>query len=652
MKVVVTVTGRAPNGGAKSRGIGPMLALVALAVMLTLSRAQAEGERKDVPVKYTWNLVDLYPTRQAWAEALARVEKRVDDLQPCKGHLGDSAATLLKALLTREEIAKEMARVGIYAMLSRDTDTRDSETGGMVSQTQNLENRLSTAWAWVEPEILALGDEKVKSFMTREPALAAFRPVLDDIMRRRPHTLSPTEERVFTRCSEMGDTGEAVYGLFTNADLPFPEVTLSDGRKVRLDQSGYGRYRSSTLRADRDLVFKTFWQTFKAFRRTLGLTLYNQVKSHIVNKDLRHYPSSLAAALDGANVPVTVYTQLVSDVNANLETLHRYLRLRKRMLGVEQLRYEDLYAPTVKAVDMRFTPEQAMEVTLAAVAPLGPAYTSVLKRAYDERWVDFLPTTGKRSGAYSAGSAYDVHPYQLLNYNGKYDDVSTLAHESGHSMHSWFSNKNQRFSNARYSIFVAEVASTLNENLLFHYTLHRAGDDSTRLFLLGERLEGFRTTLFRQTLFAEFELRIHEMAEQGQPLTGDRLSALYLELLRRYYGHDQGVCGVDELYGNEWAFVPHFYYNFYVYQYATSLMASTAIADRIRAEAPKGGTQARDAYLRMLSAGSSTYPVDLLKETGVDMTTSAPFRSSMREMNLIMDQMETLLQKGRFPPPR
>lgn len=621
------------------------LCLAALALLLAPAAARAEGQRKDVPVKYTWNLQDLYPSREAWSQAMSRVEKQIAEPLPFKGHLGGGPAPLLKALLAEEALGKDVARVDLYAMLSRDTDTRDSETQAMVSRTQSLDTAFATAWAWFEPEVLALGTERVQAYLAQEPGLVPFRPVLDDILRRRPHTLGQAEERVISRCADNAGTAESVYALFTNAELPFPEVTLTSGKKVRLDQAGYGRYRASTVRADRDIVFRTFWQTYRSFRRTLGLTLYSQVKAHIVNKDLRHYPSSLAAALDGSNVPVQVYKQLIADVNANLGTLHRYLRLRQRMLGVDRLRYEDLYAPTVKSVVKTFTPEEAMQMTLAAVAPLGSTYAAVLKRAFDERWVDFMPTEGKRSGAYSTGDAYDVHPYQLLNYNGAFDDVSVLAHESGHSMHSWFSNKNQRFANAHYSIFVAEVASTLNENLLFNHALANAKDDETRLSLLGERLEGFRTTLFRQTLFAEFEMRIHEMAEQGQPLTGDNLTALYLELLRRYYGHEKGVCGIDELYGTEWAYVPHFYYNFYVYQYATSLMASSSIADRIRAEAGQGGTKARDAYLRLLSAGSSRYPVDLLKDAGVDMTTSEPFRAAMKEMNAIMDRMEALLDK-------
>jgi oligoendopeptidase F len=394
-------------------------------------------------------------------------------------------------------------------------------------------------------------------------------------------------------------------------------------------------------------VFQAFWSRYKEFTGTLGSTLYANVKAHVFNRDVHKFESSLEASLFNVNVPTTVYRQLISDVNANLPTLHRYLRLRQRMMGVDTLRYEDLYAPIVKRVDLRYTPEQAMDLTLAAVAPLGTEYAGGLKAGFDDRWVDWMPTTGKRSGAYSTG-AYDVHPYQLQNFTGLYDEVSTLAHESGHSMHTWLSYKHQPYVTADYPIFVAEVASTANEALLLDHMLAKEKDPDVRLFLLGSRLDNLRTTLFRQTLFAEFELAIHERVEKGEALSGESLNAIYLELLQRYYGDAQGVCRIDPLYAVEWAYIPHFYYNFYVYQYATSIVASSSIANGILAErsAKKPSTKARDAYLRMLSSGSSKYPIDLLKDAGVDMTTSAPFGAAMTEMNRVMDQMEKLLDAG------
>jgi oligoendopeptidase F len=335
-------------------------------------------------------------------------------------------------------------------------------------------------------------------------------------------------------------------------------------------------------------------------------------------------------------------------VHANLPTLHRYLKLRQKIMGLPQLGYEDLYAPIVQKVDLQYTPEQGMQLTLDAFAPLGAEYVEILRKGYGDRWVDFMPNTGKSPGAYS-NTVYGVHPYQLLNYNGAWDDVSTLAHESGHSMHSYLSSAQQPYATASYSTFVAEVASTLNENLLLHHVLDQTNDDRTRLFLLSSYLDSMRTTLFRQTLFAEFELKIHESVERGEPLTGESLNKLYLELLRKYYGHDAGVVHVDELYAAEWAFIPHFYSNFYVYQYATSMIGGMSLADGIigkPAVASGKAQQNRDAYLRLMAAGSSKYPIDLLKDAGVDMTTSEPFNAAIREMNAIMDEMEKIYARG------
>jgi len=359
---------------------------------------------------------------------------------------------------------------------------------------------------------------------------------------------------------------------------------------------------------------------------------------------VRGFASSLDAALFRDNIPTAVYRQLIADVRKSLPTLHRYLKLRQRMLGLPELRYIDLYVPMVEKVDLTFTPEEAMKITLEALKPLGTEYTEALKHGFRSRWTDFLPSTGKRPGAYSTG-VWSVHPYQLLNFNGQYDDLSTLAHEAGHSIHTWLANRAQPYPSAEYSIFVAEVASTLNEQLLFQHMLGQAKDDATRLALLGELLDRMRGTLFRQTLFAEFELAIHEQAEKGESLTGEKLTALYLKLTREYYGHDRGVCLVDDVIGHEWAFIPHFYRDFYVYQYATSMTSSIALAQAIQAEAQKGKTAARDRYLAMLRAGGSRYPVDLLRSAGVDPTTSAPFDASMKEMNRVMDEMEKILEK-------
>ncbi len=632
-----------------------IVTLTILAATMALSpaaeRTASAEERSQVPEKLTWNLADLYPNDAAWEQAKDALEKRIPELAPYKGHLGDSSETFYKALSTMVGLDKDLARLMSYASQLADQDTRVSKSQGMMQGIEQTAAAYSAATAYLRPEILALGSEKVDHFVAADPKLKDFKPYLDNILRMKAHTLNPEGEKLMAQANgQMAGTPDSIYGIFTNADMPYPkDVKLPSGEVVPLlDAAAYTKYRASNNRADRDMVFKSFWAEYDKFKRTLGTSLYSVVKVHMFNKDARHYDSCLQAALDRNNVPTAVYTQLISDVHANLPTLHRYLKLRQRMMGVDQLRYEDLYASIVKDSDLKFTPEQAMDLTLKACAPLGKTYVDDLKKGYESRWVDFMPSTGKKSGAYSNGAAYDVHPYQLLNFMGGYDDVSTLAHESGHSMHSFLSNTHQPYITADYPIFVAEVASTLNENLLLHYMLaHEAKDDATKLFLLGSYLDGLRQTLFRQTLFAEFELKMHERAEAGDSLTGDNLTQMYLGLLKEYYGDAQGVCKVDDLYGVEWAYIPHFYYNFYVFQYATSLVASTSLANGIREEAAakKPATKARDAYITMLSSGSSKYPIDLLKAAGVDMTTSAPFNAAMKEMNRTMDEIEAILNR-------
>lgn len=625
-----------------------ILALAAAVALLVVPTALA-AERATIEVKYTWNLADLYPDEAAWIAAKEKVAKRIAAFGANAGKLDDSAAALHQALVEWMDLDRETGRIGSYAMQLYDQDTRLSRPLQMRQEADQLRTDLRAATSFVRPEILAAGREKIDGFLAAEPKLAEFRPLLQDILRRAPHTLGASEEQIVAKTGNLADAGYSVYSIFANADMPYPEVVLSDGTKVRLDAAAYTKYRASGNRADRDKVFKTFWTRYAEFERTFGTTLYATVQSHVFNKDVRKFGSSLEASLFDANIPTKVYEQLVADVHANLPTLHRYLKLRQRIMGVDQLRYEDLYAPIVKSVDKTFTPEEAMALTLEAFKPLGKDYLAALEKGYRERWVDFLPNTGKRSGAYS-NTVYGVHPFQLLNFVGGYEDVSTLAHESGHSMHSYLSTGKQPYVTSDYATFVAEVASTFNENLFFHHMLDKTQDDTMKLFLLGSYLDNLRTTLFRQTLFAEFELKIHQAVEKGEPLTGEGLTKLYRGLLKEYYGDAAGVCKVDDLYGIEWAYIPHFYYNFYVYQYATSVIASVSLAEGvIGADAVKSGkaTGNRDAYLTMLASGSSKYPIELLKGAGVDMTTSAPFGAAMREMNRIMDAMETILSKSK-----
>jgi len=641
------------------------LALVALGIIVMTAASVWAGERKDVPDKYKWNLGDLYPSEAAWTKARDTIAKRLPEIAKFKGHVGKSSKDLLTALTTISDIELELQRLSVYASSRSDEDVRAARPREMKQSAEELATAFSSAISWLRPEILTVDPAKIRKWIAQEKKLAPYRMFLEETLRRKPHTLGVGEERVAAEAGDMERAGGEVHGVLSNADLPYPTIKLSTGESTRLDPASFTLHRQARVRADRDAVFAAFFGALKTYERTMGATLAAGVKAHLFEKRVRHFDTALETALFQDNIPTAVYKQLLADVHRSLPTLHRYLALRKRMLGLDTLRYQDLYVPLVASVDMHFKPDEARQITLEALAPLGKEYTEALRKGFDSGWTDYLPSTGKRSGAYSTG-VFGVHPYQLLNFNGRYEDLTTLAHESGHSMHTFLSYAAQPFPTSDYPIFVAEVASTFNENLLIHFMLDRAKDDATRLFLLGTLLDVLRTTLFRQTQFAEFELAFHEQAERGEPLTGENLSQLYLKIAREYYGHDKKVCQVDDLLAIEWAYVPHFYYDFYVYQYATSMVASTSLARAVREEAETakktgtgagtGKTPRRDAYLKMLSSGSSKYAIDLLKDAGVDMTTSVPFDAAIAEMNATMDEMDGILARqgkpGAAPAPK
>jgi oligoendopeptidase F len=437
----------------------------------------------------------------------------------------------------------------------------------------------------------------------------------------------------------MRSAPESIFSVFSNNDLPYPRIVLSTGDTVLLNSAGYNLYRASPVRADRKRVFDTFWSTMKGFEATFAEQLLGGVNGNIFIQRARKYPTALESALDRSNIPVSVYHSLVDNVNKNLPTFHRYLKLRKRLLNLDTLRYSDIYAPVSAKIDLKYSYDEARDLIINAMAPLGKDYQDIIRKAFDERWLDVYPTTGKRSGAYSNGSVYDVHPYMLLNFNGKYNDVSTMAHELGHTMQSYLSNKTQPYPLADYPIFTAEVASTFNEALLSDYLTKNVKDNQLKLALLLNFLDNYKSTLFRQTQFAEFELAIYQIAESGQPLTSDVLNKTYGDILKKYYGNDQGICIIDDLYTREWSFVPHFYYDFYVYQYATSFTASQALAEKVMS----GDKASLNKYLTFLSSGGSDYPINLLKAAGVDMTTDEPFNNAIKMMNQLMDEVEKII---------
>jgi oligoendopeptidase F len=588
--------------------------------------------------QYKWDLTHLYPTDEAWRAAKNAIETDTAQLQPYAGRLGTEAAVLADALETVTRLSKEFSRAYVYASMMSDNDTRVAKYQGLQQEMTQLGAAMAAEAAFIEPEILRLERTTIDTFLAGEPRLAPYRMYLDDLQRRAEHTLSDAEERLLASAGVMASAPSNTYGIFSDADFPYPTVTLSDGKAVRLDSSGYSLYRAVPNRDDRSLVMSSFFHALGGYRGTFGSTLNGQVQIDIFYARSRRYARTLEAALDGPNVPTSVYTRLVEGVNRHLPTFHRYLGLRRRMMGLDDLHYYDLYAPLVASVDLNYSIEEAQRIVLESLAPLGEEYIAGARRAFTERWTDWHPVEGKRAGAYSNGGAYDVHPYMLLNYNGKYNDMSTVTHELGHTMHSYFSNRDQPYPTASYSIFVAEVASTFNEALLIEHMLETITDPAVRLSLLGNYLEGIKSTVFRQTQFAEYELRMHAAAEQGEPLTGESLDALYADITRKYYGHDQGVCVVDDYVAHEWSFIPHFYRNFYVFQYATSFTAAEALAEKVLA----GDAAATRRFLKFLGSGGSKYPIDLLKDAGVDMTTDEPLELTIAKMNRVMDEVEAL----------
>jgi len=607
----------------------------------TLPSVAQERDRSKISDEFKWDLTAIYPSDQAWRADKDKLVSELPELRKFQGALGSSASRLADALETQSRLDKELARLYVYASMSSDQDTRVSAYQGMEQEMIQLNSSLGTEEAFIQPEILKIDKATIDRFLAEEPRLHVYRHYLEDIERQRAHTLSNAEEKLLAGSSVMASGPSSVYGIFTDADFPYPSVPLSDGKTVKLDKAAFSLYRASPNREDRQKVMEAFFSALAKYRGTFGSMMNSNVQGSVFYARARNYETSLQASLDGPNIPVTVYSRLVEGVDRNLPTFQRYLKLRKRMMGLSELHYYDLYAPLVSSVDTKYSVQDSERNILAALSPLGPEYAAGAKRAFTERWIDMYPNEGKSSGAYSNGAAYDVHPYMLLNYNGKYEDMSTLAHELGHTMHSYFSNKTQPYPLSSYPIFVAEVASTFNEALLNDYMLKHTSDDATRLSLLGNYLEGIKGTVFRQTQFAEFELRMHEMVEKGQPLTGDALSKLYSEIVKKYYGHDQGVCIVDDYVANEWAFIPHFYSSYYVFQYATSFTASSALSEKVLSGQP-GATE---RYLKFISSGQSEYPIELLKDAGVDMTTDEPLELTVKKMNRVMDEMEKLLDK-------
>ena len=590
--------------------------------------------------RYEWDLTDIYADASDWQSALDQLSLRIAEFQNLKGSLGVNAQSFLRVMSEYSDLNKEAARVYVYTSLQRDADQREPEAQARFGLARQMYTDLTAGLSWINPELLKIGEDKVNRFFEEESDLADYEFLVRDILRQSPHTLDEATEAILAQAGMILSSPSQIYQNYANADIPWPEVTLSEGETVLLNQSGYGLWRASANREDRKLVFDTFWQTWQQYADGMGATLASEVQSNVFSARVRNHEGVLANNLFDDGLPPEIYTQLVAQVNEALPTFHRYLQLRGTMLGIEDLRYYDIYPPLVNVNTGVFDLKRSQEITFEALRPFGDEYLSLLDLGLQQNWMHSHPQPGKRSGAYMNGSVYDVHPYVLLNHNDDYESMSTFAHEWGHAVHSLLANANNPYETAGYSTFIAEMASTINEILLQEYMIANAKTREEQLFYLGGALEQIRGTFFRQTMFAEFELAIHQAAERGEPLTGPRLTEIYGELLKRYHGHDIGILTIDDLYTVEWAFIPHFYRDFYVFQYATSISGAAWFAEQFLA----GDENVRDAFIRVLSAGGSDYPHNiLLNEAGLDMTLPESYDPILRRMDSLMDRIEALL---------
>ena len=598
-------------------------------------------ERSAIDKKYKWDTTHLFADDKAWEKERQQLLAALKKIGACKGTLNKGKKQILTCLTRFFAAHKVLARLTNYAHRNYDVDTRDANYQGLKAVIEKTGTEFLEVSSFLQPELLSLPGKTLKGLI-KDKKFADYDQFLRELLRQKPHILTPKEEALLAAASMMRDTGYTVYSSFSGADLKFPTIKDEKGDEVKLSQSMFARYRASGDRAVRKATFDAFFGTYSGYKNTIASLISAQVNANITYAKARKYDSALHAALDANNVPTAVYHNMIKAVNKHLPLLHRYLKLRSKLLGLPQLRYYDMYPPMIKKVDLKFSYEEGNKLIVAAMAPMGKNYVKVLAKGLDPAsgWIDPLPNKGKRSGAYMDGSAYEVHPYVLSNYIDNYSSVSTMAHEMGHAMHSYLSNKHQPYPKADYSIFVAEVASTFNEALLMRHMLDQVTDQQKRLYLLGEQLESFRQTLYRQSMFAEFELALYTRAEKKLPLTADAISKIYLEICRRYYGHAAKVVLVDKPYGIEWAYVPHFYYNYYVFQYVTGMTAATALAEMVI----KKGDKPRDRYLNnMLKAGGSDDAIKLLKRAGVDLTSTKPYDLAMKVFERSLNEAEQLV---------
>jgi len=590
-------------------------------------------DRSEIETQYKWDLESLYATDEDWEAAYERAETLVADLAAYEGRATDDAETLRATLETYEDLMRTVANVSSYARMRKDEDTTRDQYQALTARAQSLSSEASSAASFLEPALQELEWDDIEAMIDAEPALAEYEHYFDDVLRMKAHTRSPEVENLLAELSEVTGASGEVYNMLANADMTFPSVEDSEGDDQPVTLNNFTTLQKRPDRDFRQRVYESFYDEWETVRNAVGSAYKNSVKTDVKMAKARNYDTAREAALDGPNVPVSVYDTLVDTVRDNLDALHRHADLKRDAIGADELEMWDLYVPLVQEESPEIEYEQACEYVVDAVSPLGDDYQSRVSEGLDSRWVDVYETANKQSGAYSGGT-YDSQPFILMNYQDDVESMYTLAHELGHSLHSEYTSESQPYVYSGYEIFVAEVASTVNETLLTHHLLDVVDDERLRRHVLNEYLERFRSTLFRQTMFAEFEHRAHEMSEAGEPLTPDRLDELYHDLKSDYYA----PANVDERIAREWMRIPHFYRSFYVYQYATGISAAVALVDGILSE----GEPAAQRYIEFLRKGSREYPLELLQGAGVDMSTSGPVEAAIDTYGEYLDEFDQL----------
>lgn len=594
--------------------------------------------REEVPVELTWELESIFPSDEAWEKEFKEIEQLLPEAEKFKGKVKDGAKQLYDTLQFSDQISQRFGKLYVYSHLKHDQDTTNSKYQAMESRVRSLSAKLSAAWSFITPEILSVDEETIQGFVNEYEPLRLYNQMLKELNLQRPHVLSADKEELLAQFSEVTGASGSTFSALNNADLQFPIVKNDKGEEVELTHGNYVTFLESDNREVRKQAFEAMYETYGKFKNTFAATLAGNVKTHNVKARIRKFKSARHAAMSNNNIPEKVYDQLIETIHEFLPVLHRYVALRKEVLAVDELHMYDLFTPLVKEVKIEMPYERAKEIMVKSFEPLGEEYQSIVQKGLDSRWVDVLENKGKRSGAYSSGT-YGTNPYVLMNWQDNLNNLFTLVHEFGHSMHSYFTRQNQPYPYASYSIFVAEVASTCNEELLFDYLLKTTEDEQHKIYLLNHWLDDFRSTVFRQTMFAEFEHIIHEMDRNGEALTADSLTKVYYDLNKQYFGD---AMTVDEEIGLEWARIPHFYYNYYVYQYATGQSAATALSKQILEE----GQPAVDRYINnFLKAGCSDFPIEVLRAAGVDMQSPAPIAEACKVFEEKLNELEQLLKK-------